>query len=354
MYPSKTDGLFGVFVKNMRLEFENQGVDFSKLALIKGKSNSAFKKLLRYIKHYTRIFFLFYFRKSNYDLIYIHYITHHIPILLLLLPFKKKPWVINAHGDDIIGLMNNSKMDYFAKIILKKVDLLVVPSSYFKTVAKNHYSFLDDDAIYVSPSGGIDPERFYRKPNSTKNEILTLGFISRFIKEKGWETFLEVLLLLKKQKIAFRAIMAGKGLDEEHIKNYITKHNLQDEVDFKGFVKQEELVDLYNELDLYVFPTYRVSESLGLTGIEAMACATPVVACNIAGPSTYIKDGENGFLFPPKEAKSLKEKIMVYVNLPRSDKDKMQDKALFTAKTYGKNKVASDLKIRIQKLLKNK
>lgn len=351
MYPSKTDGLFGVFVKNMREEFENQGVRFTKVALIKGKSHSTLKKLLGYTKHYASIFSQFYFQKSNYDLLYLHYITHHIPILLLLLPFKRKPWVINVHGDDIIGLMKQPKLDYFSRLILKKTDLLVVPSPYFKTVAKNNYSFLKDDNIYVSPSGGIDSERFYQKNNSKNNEILTLGFVSRFIEEKGWKTFLDALLKLQQEGVPFKAIIAGKGPDEEHIKSYLIKHNLEKEVHFMGFVNQEELVDLYNNLDLYVFPTYREGESLGLTGIEAMACGTPVIACDIAGPSTYIKDGENGFLFTPKDAKGLFTKIQTYLLLTLDEKEKMKQNALKTALSYEKAMVGKSLLQKLRKLV---
>src|SRR5690606_644558 len=124
-------------------------------------------------------------------------------------------------------------------------------------------------------------------PLTSHHSPLILGFVSRFIEEKGWKTFLDALVLLKEAHIPFKAIMAGKGPDEEEIKSHIQQKELTEVVDFRGFVAQERLVDLYNQLDLYIFPTYRESESLGLTGVEAMACGTPVVACNIAGPSTY-------------------------------------------------------------------
>ena len=53
---------------------------------------------------------------------------------------------------------------------------------------------------------------------------------------------------------------------------------------------QEYLVNIYNSLDIFVFPTYRKSESLGLVGLEAMACETLVIASNNYGPTDYIKD----------------------------------------------------------------
>src|SRR5699024_4647656 len=113
------------------------GVFFSKTALIRGQADSFFKKTTNYIFHYSRIVRGIF--SSGYDVVYIHYITHHIPVLLFLLPFKKKPWVLNSHGSDMIGLQKNSFLDFFAKILLKKTDLLVVPTSYFKEKVLQNY-----------------------------------------------------------------------------------------------------------------------------------------------------------------------------------------------------------------------
>lgn len=351
MYPGSDGDLFGVFVKNMRQELENQGVGISQSALMKGKSTNFLKKIIRYSKHYLQIFFLFFFSKSMYDLIYIHFITHHIPILLLLLSFKKKPWIINAHGQDIITLIEKPIINYFAKPILKQTNLLVVPSHYFKTLILEHYPFLNENNIFVSPSGGIDPKRFFSKNEKKVNSSLTLGFVSRFIQAKGWLVFLEALLLLQEQKIEFKAIIAGKGPDEQKIKTYIEQHELQDSVEFLGFVKQDELVNLYNKFDLYIFPTYRKSESLGLTGLEAMACGTPVIASNIAGPKTYIEEEKNGYLFEPENSRKLAKKIIAYKSLTHTAKNQLQNKAVKTAADYEKSTVAKKLLDRLRRLV---
>jgi len=350
MYPSFEGDLYGVFVKNMKQELKNQGVVFSNSALIKGKSNTFLGKLKSYVSHYICILFYFFRKKSKYNLVYIHFLTHHIPVLLLLLPFKKKPWIINTHGADIIKLINNSSLDFFSKIILRKIDLVVVPSSYFKNAVKNNYSFLESHKIYVSPSGGIDPHKFYQLPNKKQNDIITLGFVSRFIEEKGWKVFLEALLILKEKNINFKAIVAGKGPDEKNILDFIQKHQLQNEISFLGFVNQNKLISLYNSFDIYIFPTYRKAESLGLTGVEALACGTPVIASNIAGPSTYIKHEENGYLFEPKNSISLAEKIMQFDLLNPIKKKQMQQNAIESSKDFHKDLVAIRLIKRLEKI----
>ena len=348
MYPSSEDPLFGVFVRNFKSELEKQNAIFSKTALIRGKSNSLFKKAWRYIKHY--LVCIKHYSSHDYDLIYVHYLTHHLPILWFF-NSRKKTIVINSHGSDIIKLQQNTLLKIFANKILKKVDLIVVPTSYFKQKILDYYPSLNADSIFVSPSAGIESHKFYFKGNKKTSQGLSLGFISRFIEEKGWKTYLKALLSLKQKGIPFKALIAGKGPDEGKILNFIETQGLSNDIDFLGLVKQEELVNIYNDLDLYVFPTYREAESLGLTGLEAMSCGTPVISCDIAGPATYIKHQENGFLFPKKDVAALVKNILHYNGLDPRIKEEMSQNALNTAQDYESGVVSKSLLVKLTSLV---
>src|SRR5690625_2449251 len=261
MYPSKSDKLFGVFVKNLNEELINQGVVVEHEALIKGRTASKPRKLIKYIKHYIRIALGFF--KSDYDLIYVHYFSHHAPILWLLLPFKRKPLVINAHGTDIQDLLNTQNFQFFARRVLRKVDVLVVPSGNHINALKKRYKELNQENIFVSPSGGLDLENL--KPlKQKKGQDFTLGFVARFEESKGWNVFLEALALLQQSAFNFRALIIGKGTDEHKIKTMITEYGLEKQVELIGFVQQDKLGRYYSAMDLYVFPSFR--EGLGLTG----------------------------------------------------------------------------------------
>ncbi|NND15984.1 MAG: glycosyltransferase [Eudoraea sp.] len=348
MYPSSKDALFGVFVKNFRAELEKQGVHFSKLALIKGKAYSPIKKIFNYLLHYGRILVLS--LSKEYDLIYVHYLSHHIPVLFPIALLSKKPLVINIHGSDLIGWDKKPIFRFFTKKILERCRLLVVPTVYFKDTVLEMYPSLSVDQIYVSPSGGIDRSIFYHKEEPSKESSICLGFVSRFIAEKGWQTFLESLIKLRAENIPFKALMAGKGPDELKIRDFISTQGLEKSVDFIGLVPQSKLVDVYNQLDLYIFPTYRAAESLGLTGLEAMSCGVPVVGCNIAGPSTYIKNGYNGFFFEAKNADDLFNCIRDYFYLNEIDKKLLSQNAVQTAVAYDKTVVAENLLVRLKKI----
>ena len=78
-------------------------------------------------------------------------------------------------------------------------------------------------------------------------------------------------------------------------------------VDFLDHLQRSNLVSLYQESDLVVFPSLR--ESFGYICVEAMACGKAVIATYCGGPEEIIDDGKTGFLVSPGNTMELAEKI---------------------------------------------
>lgn len=348
MYPSATDSLFGVFVKNFRNELEKLGVKFSAVSVIKGKKTINLSKSISYLKYYLSVTFNFIFKKH--DLIYVHFMSHNSPILaFLLFLFKKKiPLVINVHGDDVTN-SKGKKIDVLNKYVLKKTALVVTPSIYFKEMILENYPFLKPEQIFTSPSGGVDAKRFY-PIEKDPNKIPILGMISRIDEGKGWDDFLKALKILKKKNIKFKSIIAGQGRQENEMKVMIKEFDLQDDVEFLGLVNQDQLVHLYNKMDVVVFPTKREAESLGLVGLEAMSCKTPVIGGNIAGLKTYIQNNRNGMLFEPGNVSELIISIEKFLNFSIEEKQTMRNAAFETAKEYESEHVMQMLLDQLKKV----
>lgn len=64
-----------------------------------------------------------------------------------------------------------------------------------------------------------------------------------------------------------------------------------------GFIKREQLADLYADADLFVFTS--ATETCGLVVLEAMASGLPVIAANAGGVRDNVRDGLTGRLLPP-------------------------------------------------------
>jgi glycosyltransferase involved in cell wall biosynthesis len=337
MYPSREDQLFGVFVKKTVEVLEGLGANFTSKTVIKGKRNSRSKKTFTYTAYYFRAMISIF--NNRHDLVYIHFLTHNLPLIWWYHLIQKKPIVVNLHGSDINKVKKDSKLDQLQGKTLKRVDEVVVPSNYFKNILQQRYPHFNS-RIFVYPSGGIDLELFKPSLKVSKENQLVLSFVSRIDKGKGWEDFLEIIDKLNTSGIDTKAIVAGDGSEKKLMQEAINNHPYAEKVEFYGFQPKQELPKIYQASEIFIFPT-QLPESLGLVGLEAMACGNIVFARNIGGATGYIQSGYNGFLFNSVE--EVIQQIQTYLLLKKEEKAKLKNNAIETSKKYDSQKVALDL-----------
>jgi glycosyltransferase involved in cell wall biosynthesis len=127
-------------------------------------------------------------------------------------------------------------------------------------------------------------------------------------KRKGILTFIEAIHLISNLRTDIEFLIIGHGPLLKSVEDEVKRYNLSNLVKIKSFVSTEELVKAYNEMKLYVLPSY--AEGIPSTVFEAMACGTPVLVTPVGGIPDFIKDGENGFVLRSYEAKYLAHKII--------------------------------------------
>ena len=133
----------------------------------------------------------------------------------------------------------------------------------------------------------------------------------------------------------FNYIITDSEIDALALENnLIKKYKLEKSIIRKPLVDQQELVYIYNSVEALVYPTRRKSESLGLTGLEAMACETLVIGSNMYGPSDYLKNDENSLTFNPLDDLEVADKIIEALNMSEKEKNKLTNKGRKTALSY--------------------
>lgn len=340
MYPSDKYKHYGSFVKNSYELLQDSGYIMDKVVI--HKETSKIVKLLSYIKLHSLVILKSIF--NNYDYIYVHYISHSAlgAIIAKKLSFNVK-LVLNAHGNDVVmDSPREIKNINRSKKYIKDAYKVIVPSKYYKDVIVNDYNYPKEDVI-VYPSGGVNTGKFIKldmaeaKKNANLNTKYNyIGYVSRLEKDKGYDVFLRAISILKDKKEFknYKYLVVGAGAEEEIFNNLVKELKLEDYLEIRNLVSQDELVNIYNSLDIFVFPTYRKSESLGLVGLEAMACETFVIASNNYGPTSYVVNKKNGLLFKPQDENDLVEKIMDIKKLNKEEAKKMKSKARETAIKY--------------------
>jgi glycosyltransferase involved in cell wall biosynthesis len=89
---------------------------------------------------------------------------------------------------------------------------------------------------------------------------------------------------------------------------------VQDRVHFVGRRQPDELYLWYSAADVAVTtPWY---EPFGLTPLEAMACAKPVIGSRVGGIAFTVADGETGFLVPPRDPDALAARLALLLRDP--------------------------------------
>lgn len=336
MYPSEEHPFYGTFVESFKKGGQDNDVDFD-LSVIRGKSSSRYRKFFSYFLYIIRSLYKIYF--STYDIIYVHYINHSLLPLFFHVFVKKKPLILNAHGSDVLVSGRLSKiLSRLLTHVVNRADLIVVPSEYFKDIVIQKFNF-SPAQVFVSPSGGVDLNRFSRKNNSHNNSHSVFGYVSRIDRDKGWDVFLRSLSSLRRKNYQFQAIIVGGGAQVDELTQLIYQEGLQDLVDYRGAMAHGDLPEVYKFFDFFVFPSQREAESLGLVGLEAMASGVPVIASEIGGIKSYLRDFENGLYAKPGSVSDLSEKIELAIHMSEGEYSRFQDECIATAEEFDSNKV---------------
>lgn len=344
MFPSKKYPHYGVFVKNTVeiLKKNNFDVDVIKLK----KQRNKFNKITSYFVFYIKIIFCSLF--FSYDFIYTHYASHTgLPLLFVKKMKKNLPIIVNVHGNDLIPEnSNDEKYWWIVKKIIDSSLYVICPSQYFKEEVIKRCK-KNEEYIYVYPSGGVDTSLFHPISVDVAKEKLGLdeskkyiGFVSRIEVNKGWDTFLKAGAKILENNPNYRLIVVGDGSEIDEYNKLVKDLGIVEKIYKLNFLSQKNLVYAFNAMDVFVFPTRRKSESLGLVGLEAMACGALVVASSKYGPSSYMENGVNGLTFDAENPSHLFNVLNTVIN-SNQNFYQLRESAILTATEYDENSTAN-------------
>ena len=224
--------------------------------------------------------------------------------------------IAQHHGLDAFQLQNG-RFDLFKKIqrsfllarsirVLNNIDLNVSVS---RKVQSELHLFEDYMPKYEFVLyNGVDTTKFY-KTIQQDHENYKIGCVANFWIIKDHISLLKAIKLLLDDGIKIELKLVGYGKTLELCKQYVLDNNLQDNVEFILDVTHDQLNSFYNEIDLFVLPSYY--EALGCVYLEAWATGTPFIAIKDQGIMELLPELEKESLLAEKQSPdSLKEKIL--------------------------------------------
>jgi 1,2-diacylglycerol 3-alpha-glucosyltransferase len=194
----------------------------------------------------------------------------------------------------VIGI--NFLKNYFSHFY-QRMDAVIIPSKSMEEVIWQFQPLL---ALYTVPHGmELDP--FYRTGIARDraefgfhpDDILFI-YVGRLWPEKNLPFLLESFAQICQKHDNIRLLVVGDGPDRRKLIHQVTEAGIDTKVHFTGAIDHSQLPQYYQAADIFITPS--ITETFGLTVIEAMASGLPVIGIESVGISDTVVHGVTGLL----------------------------------------------------------
>ena len=229
------------------------------------------------------------------DAINLHFALYSFPILDIL-P-KGIPVTFNFHGpwasesqEEVV----NKKFSVWLKEKLieqstyNRCDRFIVLSKAFGQILHQKYQ-IPWQKIHIIP-GGVDIDHFQN--NLSRQEArIKLGWPTnrpilftsrRLVHRMGIDKLLQAIAIIKTEIPDIWLAIAGRGHIQALLQQQARELGLENNVQFLGFLPENDLPVAYQAADLTVMPSQSF-EGFGLAILESLACGTPVLCTPVGG-----------------------------------------------------------------------
>lgn len=211
---------------------------------------------------------------------------------------------------------------------------LIVPSTKTQEALKKYG--LNKD-MHVIPTG-LELEKF--DPKNKNNELISkikqqykikdqfiITFLGRIAKEKSIEVLIDAMKEVVKENDNVLCLIVGGGPQLEELKELVKDDHISKYVIFTGPKPSEEVPSYYHLSNVFVSAS--VTETQGLTYIEAMASGIPAIARYDKNLENVIIDGVNGYFF-----KETTELVAILLKMMNNDYSNMAKEAYRNAMKF--------------------
>jgi len=263
--------------------------------------------------------FLSFLEENSPDIVHVHNMHYfsqiHIKTLEGLSKKRGVPFVLTAHNvwDDILFLELTHRIDWSQ----------IIAVSHF--IKKEIIGIGIDDKKITVVHHGVDQDRF--TPGVDTKAILTkypqlkgkkiIFHPARIGLAKGCDISIKAMNIVKQKDPSTVLVLAGSkniidwgGIQQKDIAYLVdlVKHfGMTDNVLIDTY-SLNEVKELYEVSEICIYPS-SAPEPFGLTMLEAMAMAKPMIVTNMGGMPEIIKDGINGFIIPVRDFEAMAAKI---------------------------------------------
>ncbi len=305
-------------VEGCKVHYLDRGVHIRRTPLM--DLNWLFKRGLHGLEEEIEHRFTQYIQNTRPDVMHVHnmhyFSREHTEILETLCKTKGIPLVLTAHNvwDDVLYLemAHNIGWDHIIAVshfIRKELIGIGLPDAKVTTI---HHG-VDTNVFHPK----VDTRRAYRDYPQLRDKQI-IFHPARMGMAKGCDVSIKAFNIIHKHFPDAMLVLAGtkniidwgstQQKDIAYFVNLIRYFKLEKRIMVDSYAL-DQMPGLYGVADVVIYPS-TAQEPFGLTMLEAMATAKPMVVTRAGGMPEIISDGINGFVIPPKDFEELAGVIM--------------------------------------------
>ena len=169
----------------------------------------------------------------------------------------------------------------------------------------------------VTVHEGIDVEHAAAAERVNLHEALWLphhapvvGNVAALVPHKGQRYLIEAAHLVVQEVPDARFVILGEGELREQLQRQVHEHRLEKHVLLPGF--RTDILGCIKGFDLFVMSS--VTEGLGTSLLDAMACGKAIVATSAGGIPEVVEDDVTGTLVPPRDPRAMAGAIVALLS----------------------------------------
>lgn len=249
------------------------------------------------------------------DLINAHFVPNYGLIGALS---GQRPLVVSTWGSDILISPKKSFLHRLrVKYVLNKADLITTDAKVLTQAILN--LGINETKVIESPMGidknlisGYEKRRFDPSCPKERKKFVILS-------NRRLEPVYDVITLIKAVPMVIKQapkrvkfVIVGEGSERNRLIQLVKDLKVEEYVEFKGELSRKDLIDCYEDSDIYISTS--LSDSTSVSLLEAMALGLIPIVTDIPGNREWIEDKKSGFLFPISDHNALAKRIIYVTN----------------------------------------
>lgn len=216
------------------------------------------------------------------------------------------PYWCYAHGEELRLSETSRELRWLCRTTLAKAEMVIANSNHTRHLLSQNWGVPESRVTVMHP--GVDADRFRPAPPdaaarerlgwSNRRVVLTVGALQ---KRKGQDMLIRALPAIRQRCPDVLYVMAGEGWERPYLEQTAKDVGVESFVQFRSVVAEDDLVECYQQCDLFALPNRQVGwdfEGFGIVLIEAQACGKPVVAGRSGGTADTLREGVTGEIVP--------------------------------------------------------